>query len=659
MIFKELILENFGPYRGRNIINLAPITAENNAPIVLIGGMNGGGKTTLLDSLKLALYGRRAECAQKNNSSYNDFLLTSINRHAKLGENTKIELTFEHLINDQWIELKIVRQWQHNVKDGKDNLGIIEGEFPDVNLMDNWDDYIEEVLPLGISNLFLFDGEQVKELAEKDTPSPLVISAIRSLLGLELADQLSIDLDVLISRKQKASLQETEQKQLTQLEKELQALENNRKLLVKDLDSAEKQLKQAQKIYNKTSISFREEGNKIASKKSQLQQKRAETNKQIAEIYDQLKQLASQYLPLNLITSALHQLKQQLAQEEENKKLINAHELLTIKDQELLNFLKDLQLSADNYSKIEFYIDNKQKENQEKIKVAHNYLAGKEKDFLYLQNLLTYNLPNQQQKAQELIEKNQELNQELNNLDSIIAQTKSPKTYQELESAYNQAHQEVINSKSQLEILKKERENLDRNITTTKKKIATYSDKKINDLDTKHLTEMMPKVKETLVLFQEKIIQKKLNRLELEITNSFRYLLHKSNFVQRIALDEKDFSLSIYGTEGNQISKNRLSAGEKQLLAISLLWGLAKVTTRPLPVAIDTPLARLDSSHRHNLLERYFPSASHQVILLSTDTEIGEMEVQQLRQQEVINREYLLDYDSKTNETTIKTGYFF
>ena len=71
-----------------------------------------------------------------------------------------------------------------------------------------------------------------------------------------------------------------------------------------------------------------------------------------------------------------------------------------------------------------------------------------------------------------------------------------------------------------------------------------------------------------------------------------------------------------------------MSAGEKQLLAISLLWGLARVSEKHLPVAIDTPLARLDSSHRQNLIERYFPTASHQVILLSTDTEIGKAEVE-------------------------------
>ncbi|MDJ0725148.1 MAG: hypothetical protein QNJ38_08565 [Prochloraceae cyanobacterium] len=105
--------------------------------------------------------------------------------------------------------------------------------------------------------------------------------------------------------------------------------------------------------------------------------------------------------------------------------------------------------------------------------------------------------------------------------------------------------------------------------------------------------------------------------------------------------------------------KHRLSAGEKQLLAISFLWGLARVSGRNLPIAIDTPLGRLDSSHRNNLVERYFPSASHQVILLSTDTEIGEQEVNMLRKQEAIASEYLLKYDNFKRQTKIEKGYFW
>jgi DNA sulfur modification protein DndD len=135
--------------------------------------------------------------------------------------------------------------------------------------------------------------------------------------------------------------------------------------------------------------------------------------------------------------------------------------------------------------------------------------------------------------------------------------------------------------------------------------------------------------------------------------------LHKSDLVHRVTIDTHDFSLSLYDPQGKPLPKHRLSAGEKQLLAIAFLWGLARVSGRNLPIAIDTPLGRLDSSHCHNLVERYFPAASHQVILLSTDTEIDQTQVKQLREMKAISQEYLLKYDPGKRQTTVEKGYFW
>ncbi|MEJ1935003.1 AAA family ATPase, partial [Nostoc sp. NIES-2111] len=82
MIFLELVLQNFGPYAGRQVINLDPRIAENPHPIILLGGMNGGGKTTLMDSIRLALYGQRAQCSTRGNLSYSDFLTQCVNSQA-------------------------------------------------------------------------------------------------------------------------------------------------------------------------------------------------------------------------------------------------------------------------------------------------------------------------------------------------------------------------------------------------------------------------------------------------------------------------------------------------------------------------------------------------------------------------------------------------
>jgi DNA sulfur modification protein DndD len=200
---------------------------------------------------------------------------------------------------------------------------------------------------------------------------------------------------------------------------------------------------------------------------------------------------------------------------------------------------------------------------------------------------------------------------------------------------------------------------LDMAIAQSKKELSEYTIENIKYQNNAHIITATIKAQEILKIFRERLTLRKLNKLEEEVKNCFLYLLHKFDLVHRIAFDHDTFSLSLYDMTGQLVPKHRLSAGEKQLLAIAFLWGLAKVSGRRLPIAIDTPLGRLDSSHRQNLVERYFPSVSHQVILLSTDTEIGKQEVFTLRENLAIAREYLLHYDSTTRRTHIHPGYFW
>jgi DNA sulfur modification protein DndD len=135
-------------------------------------------------------------------------------------------------------------------------------------------------------------------------------------------------------------------------------------------------------------------------------------------------------------------------------------------------------------------------------------------------------------------------------------------------------------------------------------------------------------------------------RLSELVTNSFRYLLRKKTLVERVVIDPETFAITLVDTAGRQVSKDRLSEGEKQIFAISVLWGLSRASARPLPAIIDTPMARLDVEHRNQLVERYFPNASHQVIILSTDTEIERNYFEQLRP--YVALAYLLNYDEVT-----------
>ncbi|MGD1713465.1 DNA sulfur modification protein DndD [Dapis sp. BLCC M172] len=660
MIFLELVLQNFGPYFGKQTINLRPTNTNHPRPIILFGGMNGGGKTTLLDAIRLALYGHRAQCSTRGNLTYGDFLSQCVNRNTPPTEKTRIELAFEHIQDDQIVEYRIIRTWEKNPKDGKDNLGILDGEWPDYYLANTWDEYIENLLPLGISNLFLFDGEQVKELAELETPPPLVVDAIQSLLGLELAERLAADLDILVTRKKKQIAKTKEIGNLEEIEQKLHQQKTDLEVASEKLADLEKQLKKSQEKQKKAMRKFVSEGGKIAAERSQLEQEFKDVELEMDNARQEMIELAGGALPLALISPLLEQASSQGDLEILRHEAEIALDAFQERDKRLLDYLNNLSIHTEKVSKIEEFLNQENLTLKEDINEADEpWLFADEEALILLENLLRYDIENSLRNAQESLTRLKDLEVEINVLEKQLATAASPEAYEILATALQEAQTELARVEVACENSKYDCKKLEDDINQTKKELLSYTDETMELHNIQNIIESSVKVKHTLQLFKDKLTLKKLNKLEIEVTECFRYLLHKSDLVHRVAIDTHNFALSLYDNQGQLVPKHRISAGEKQLLAISFLWGLARVSGRHLPVAIDTPLGRLDSSHRQNLVERYFPTASHQVILLSTDTEVGKLEVENLRNLEAIAYEYLLEYNSQKNQTNVKKGYFW
>ena len=122
-----------------------------------------------------------------------------------------------------------------------------------------------------------------------------------------------------------------------------------------------------------------------------------------------------------------------------------------------------------------------------------------------------------------------------------------------------------------------------------------------------------------------------------------------------MVMPENNFAVELFDGNANKLDKTKLSAGEKEIYAISLLWALVQVSGRIMPIIIDTPFGRLDSLHRSNLVRKYFPKASHQVILLSQDEEIVDEYYEQI--QPHIAKELTIEY--KNGESFVREGYPF
>ena len=165
------------------------------------------------------------------------------------------------------------------------------------------------------------------------------------------------------------------------------------------------------------------------------------------------------------------------------------------------------------------------------------------------------------------------------------------------------------------------------------------------------------RVRDTLDRFRSALLERSCHSIASLVQEGFRHLLRKKGLITGVELDPEQLVLALRGPDGRNLPPERLSAGERQLLAVAILWALARACGRPLPHIVDTPLGRLDSTHRSHIVQRYFPSASHQVILLSTDEEITPPYWERIHRH--VGHAYTLAHDDRKGATSIREGYFW
>lgn len=159
MILDEITLYNFGLYSDRQTISLTP--ASSRKPVVLLGGLNGGGKTTFLDALQLCLFGPHAKISNRGSLAYSEYLSRSIHRGADSPE-AAIEISFRHTNEGREDSYNLNRSWHRSNGACKEVFKVWKNGAPDTALAENWVTQVEDFVPPNIAHLFLFDGEQIE-----------------------------------------------------------------------------------------------------------------------------------------------------------------------------------------------------------------------------------------------------------------------------------------------------------------------------------------------------------------------------------------------------------------------------------------------------------------------------------------------------------------
>ena len=626
MIIRKLTLHNFGVYAGTNFFDF-----NNNKPIVLIGGMNGRGKTTILEAILIALYGAKSFAyAESKYNSYGQYLKSYINA-SDTSMQSFIELSFFN-DNDN-VNYTVRKCWDGNLKKIHEKVKVYQNGIFNSFLTDNWAMFIESLLPSGLSNFFFFDGEKIAKLAEENTNEQMKDS-IKNLLGIKVLDSLSNDLNKISSvarrKKDKSSneLESTKLKELRDKAKDaLEQLENEISITKKNIQKVEKDLEKEKSNYSS-------QGGDIIAQKQELYSKRSQYIAMKNASTDRLLELAASALPLNLVKPLL----QNIAKQANIERIDKDSELHS---PELIKFLN-------------FFKKHVQHNNITPIYNLSDY------SYIQLTDLNSFKLKKLSESTIETKFFIEAYQREIDNIESYLSVEIDEKTLKKIYKKILLLEHNLLELQIKLDELNKQHPILNSTYIRANSDFKQCIEKMLKSLELSDDEERIIKyshyAKEILAEYKIKLQKRKIDILSTTMTECYKQLSNKKSLIKEIVIDPITLSLNYLNEAGSEIDKAKLSAGEKQLMVIALLWALAKCSKKKLPVIIDTPLSRLDSKHRMSVIKTYFPNASDQTIILSTDSEIYGKYYQAISAN--VGNEFTLHYDDETKSTTIRNGYF-
>lgn len=645
MIIKRLTLNDFGVYAGQNSFEFT-----SDKPIVLVGGMNGRGKTTFLEAILLALYGSNSIAYKESNySTYGKYLRSYINK-SSWSQQASVELEFvmsestgrEYVINRKWDSLSRRTAETITVKEN--------GQYSEF-LTKNWAMFIENILPSALSSFYFFDGEKIAELAVDDTNVQMKES-IRSMLGISVLDVLKNDLGRVLRKSSKKTTHGRAGMDLEELRQKKEELEIALQKTDKDIEKITQDVAKKQNEIEELHHQYELKGGDVIEQRKALMQKRSDLLAEIDQNQALLIDASADALPLVLVKDLILDIK--LQAEDEHNDLI------------MQQAMGQIEILLQEYSvhHTESYPHNKAfvnfvKEMSEAA--ATEPLYGVSDHALFqLNSLIEEILTQVTSSTKQLLERKGALQKNLDEVESYLSLDINEKVLSELFTDIREQELELVQLNVELTSKQQERTTINGALMAASsefsKAVEAYlaNEELLDDSD-----RMMRYSNIALHIAEEFTVElqkRKTGVLADTITACYKKLANKKNLIQKIVMDPRSLDIAYLDDLGKNVSKDSLSAGEKQLMVIAILWALAICSKKKLPVIIDTPLSRLDSMHRTSLVTTYFPQASEQTIILSTDSEIDHTYYNMMK--ESVGDEFTLSYSEETKSTTILKGYF-
>ena len=717
MKINKLVLKNFRSYEEETTFDFST-TKEKN--IILVGGKNGAGKSTIFEAIKLCIYGPMAYKYQGFNSSYISRIKSNINNNSLKNDTVDafVSIDIELSESTEKNTYTLVRQW--TFKDKKlDEKFLVYKNFTitplDKEELNYFENYITSIISPKIFEFFFFDGEHLSEFFIGKNSNTHLKQSLLSLCNFDTFDVLKNTI-ISTARSSKNANDEIElaKENYLSLENQLSELNSKEETISAEFKEISNKLEDLQQQKITLEKDFRKKGGVLAEERDFLNSKTIELETKRSLINQNIKDFCNDMLPFLMVKNQITNLEKQLKTESDNllysqlKSKLNTQYIKSL----LLNKIESSSLDEIAITVSEALIDDiKPNSYEENFKMIHN-LSNDESNSLYslINNILDFDtsyilnsFKEYRDIAHELSNIRTKLNSSLEdealnlyitdigNLSNKIGHLSESKnllnnSLDEIKLKINEVTSERDKSKSKyIDLLQSN-------------KVVDMSANLILMLDDiiKTLTENKTKeIQDNFMYIFKKIIQKD-NFIDfIDIDNNFNASLYINkmyssleleNLIENIGHDEierkfgrlfiddlfnlynvenksellnsiKTSTQSAFLTLRTKVDINGFSSGEKQIYILCLYWALLKASDIEIPFIIDTPYARIDETHRNNITSEYLSTISDQVIILSTNTEIDEKAYREIKPK--LNGEYLIKYDDKNRKTIQREGYFF
>ncbi len=641
-------IENLGPFRERQTIHLE---VQASKPVILVKALNGSGKTTLLTALQVGLYGLKALPGFKR-SEYEQ-LIGGLRRKDAQG-NGAVEIGVVAEVSGARRQLTVRREWTVRADSLHETIAVFEDGSLDLDFSQTWDEFIGSILPAELVQLFLFDGEKIEALANPDRLPDLLKRATEVFLGIGGIESLGNDLKALerraaLKNKNASDAFESARANVVTWDTQAKELEARIARLTQEQASARNVVEQARIALDRYTSEAQRKGlaayEQAATIRNAVVVARKAEDAARTALADAM---SDPVLPLAWLSSLwpayleaweqdLHARHSELLDQEFRKR-----------DQRVLESLpKNLSKSSIDALRGAFAQDL----------MAYAAMRGGEGP--RLRNAPPREVERQLQVSRTRVQRELDslaaARHQLDRAEQHIGQIPAEEQIGEILAELQERSKATAAADGHLAALTAQLEEAQSNLAHVRLRLNAAQDRlgtefRDRSMEAKGL-EASARARKTLAVFKDRLLASKAQWLSEMITGEFRNLLRKRNLIASVRVDPATYQVSIKDGKQQELPMDRLSAGERQLLAIAVLSALIKERKGRFPVVVDTPLARLDQQHRSALIKRFFATVSHQVVVLSTDQEVDGTAYEALKP--FTSAEYSLDFDDTLGRTTV------